>query len=374
MKSFLMSNRHFVFFVCAVCVFVSVLAAWAQRETAPPPGEPVISPELLARPTARVAPEAPERGSASTDDEPLPMNDLILRIVKNQMPRGGNYATSASAFAGLRAATGVENNCLDIQPDHAQPSFCSGATYLVFLTAIEQLQRAGRLTLDAETMDKLLVRSQPDGSGIWGRWNSNGPGTARLFYELKLGHNFTSYSEARPGDFVKLFWNDGIGASEHGHSAVFLSLERDSAGGEFVNYWSSNQAGGFGYGRKERSKIRRVLFSRLEHPSALARVRAIPAKDDYLASMLKRSSSPAEMYRMVGLSEEAAGASDEAAAPPPRRSGSPAAISTEGDSSSKSPSSESESKPAPVRKRSAASATPAASPTPEKKKKVLGIF
>jgi hypothetical protein len=298
------------------------------------------------------------------------MNDLIVSIVKNQMPHGGSYATTASAFAGLRAATGVDNACLDIQPDRAQPSFCSGATYLVFLTAIEQLQRKGRLTLDADTMDKLLVRSQPDGSGIWGRWNSNGPGTARLFYELKLGRNFTSFSEARPGDFVKLFWNDGIGASERGHSAVFLGLERDGAGVEYVNYWSSNQSGGFGYGRKTRAQIHRVLFSRLEHPTALTRVHALPVKDDYLASMLRRSSSPAEMYRMVGLSDEAASASDETSAPAPRRSGGASAISTEGASAS-----ESESKPATPRpKRAASSATPAASPTPEKKKKVLGIF
>jgi hypothetical protein len=33
----------------------------------------------------------------------------------------------------------------------------------------------------------IISSSQRDGAGIWGRWNANGPGTARLFYELGLG-------------------------------------------------------------------------------------------------------------------------------------------------------------------------------------------
>lgn len=328
----------------AAALQASLTFLWAQRETLPP-AEPVISPELLARPTAPIVSES--RGRSVAEGTSLPLNDLIVQIVRNQMPRGGTYAANATAFAGLRAATGFDGAGLNIQPDRAEPSFCSGATYLVFLTAIEELQRQGRLTLDPETMDKLQVRSQPDGTGVWGRWNANGPGTARLFYELHLGPNFTSFAEARPGDFVKLFWNDGIGASEHGHSAVFLGLERDGSGQEYVNYWSSNQATGFGYGHKERSKIHRVLFSRLEHPAALANVRSLSARDDYLAAMLKRSSSPAEMYKMVGLPTD----TQEDAAPPAAA----------------------DAKPSTTRSGSAkrAAATPAASPTPAKKK---GLF
>lgn len=354
MKSFFLSQRHFLVFAVTVSVLVFALVAWAQKDVSTPP-EPVLSPDLLAHPPLRSATEAEDRAPAGNDD-PLPINELIVRIVRNQMPRGGVYATTATAFAGLRAATGVDNNCLDVQPDRAQPSFCSGATYLVFLTVVEQLQRQGRLTLDAETMEKLLVRSQPDGSGVWGRWNANGPGTARLFHELHLGTNFTSFSEARPGDFVKLFWNDGIGSTERGHSAIFLGLERDHSGEEFVNYWSSNQATGFGYGRKERSKVRRVLFSRLEHPSALTHVRSLPAKDDYLAAMLKRPSTPAEMYRMVGLPADT---EPEESSPAPRRVENPPAISS-GSAAAKSPS--------PKR---FVKVTPTASPTPEKKK---GLF
>jgi hypothetical protein len=71
-------------------------------------------------------------------------------------------------------------------------------------------------------MENLLIRGQGDGVGIWGRWNANGPGTARLFEELHLGKNFTSFEEARPGDFMKIFWNDNIGGTESGHSVIYL--------------------------------------------------------------------------------------------------------------------------------------------------------
>ena len=32
------------------------------------------------------------------------------------------------------------------------------------------------------TLSSLLVTGQADGTGVWGRWNSNGPGTGRLFW------------------------------------------------------------------------------------------------------------------------------------------------------------------------------------------------
>ena len=49
---------------------------------------------------------------------------------------------------------------------------------------IEALRARGSLQLDYDTLDALMIRNQRDGEGIWGRWNANGPGTARLFHEL----------------------------------------------------------------------------------------------------------------------------------------------------------------------------------------------
>src|SRR5256885_5765061 len=54
---------------------------------------------------------------------------------------------------------------------------------------------------DYDTLDELMIRDgQRDGEGIWGRWNANGPGTARLFQELGIGRNFVDVSQAQPGE------------------------------------------------------------------------------------------------------------------------------------------------------------------------------
>ena len=94
-------------------------------------------------------------------------------------------------------------------------------------------------------LKQLMIRGQRDGEGIWGRWNANGPGTARLFHELDLGQNFDDFAEAQPGDFMKIFWSPEVGRAEHGHSVIFLGMEK-RAGLDYVHFWSSNIP--FGYG------------------------------------------------------------------------------------------------------------------------------
>ncbi|MEP6671356.1 MAG: hypothetical protein ABJF10_19495 [Chthoniobacter sp.] len=229
-------------------------------------------------------------------------NTLIVDAVGG-MPDGGTYRANLTAMSALRSAVQSANSELVITPTRATPSFCPGATYLVFLSVLEQLHRQGKIALDEETLRALLVQEhQADGSGVWGRWNANGPGTARLFFETGLGRNFTSFEEARAGDFMKIFWNEEIGLKEAGHSVVFLG-RISKPDGEFVRYWSSNQPNGFGIAEIPMQRIRRVLFSRLEHPEQIRNVLTIPARDTYLAAMLKRPSSGEEMARMVGSGE-----------------------------------------------------------------------
>jgi hypothetical protein len=79
------------------------------------------------------------------------------------------------------------------------------------MKTIEALRTRGDLQLDYDTLDALMIRGQRDGEGIWGRWNANGPGTARLFQELGLGRNFDDFEEAEPGDFMKIFWSPEVG-------------------------------------------------------------------------------------------------------------------------------------------------------------------
>lgn len=220
-------------------------------------------------------------------------NAAVLRMI-DRMPEGGSYATNAEASRALAAAISVDATGISVDPLKARPSYCSGATYLVFVGVLRELARQGRLSLDEETLGALTVRGQRDGQGVWGRWNANGPGTARFFAELKLGRNFTDWKQARAGDFMKVWWNDEIGKLERGHSVIFLGAHRID-GVEHVNFWSSNQPGGYGHKLVPRSKIKWAVFSRLENPAGLAGVRALPESDAFLASLLSVRSSQAEV-------------------------------------------------------------------------------
>src|SRR5438552_7062316 len=226
-------------------------------------------------------------------------SSLVLEQIK-QMPQGGRYSVSHFAKIRLESSAHFESGKFFILPSAASPSFCSGATYLVFIRTIEVLRARGELHLDYPTLEQLIIRDQRDGEGIWGRWNANGPGTARLFHELGLGRNFTDFSQAQPGDFMKIFWNMNVGKSESGHSVIFLGTTNHSDG-EYVRFWSSNI--GMGYGEKEvpRSKIANAIFSRLETPANLTRVRDIPVVDDYLASLLRKKSNFAEASKKCGI-------------------------------------------------------------------------
>jgi len=227
------------------------------------------------------------------------LNPLILEQVR-KMPSGGKYSTSHYAKIKLQSSAHFESGKLFPLPKKPFPSFCSGATYLVFIRTIEELRARGQLKLDFATLDQLVVRNQRDGEGIWGRWNSNGPGTARLFHELGLGPNFDDFAQARPGDFMKIFWNKNVGRRESGHSTIFLGTE-DRAGVQYVRYWSSNVPSGYGEKSVPRSKITYAIFSRLEAPGNLARVHSVPLIDSYLASLLRKKSNFAEATKKCGI-------------------------------------------------------------------------
>ncbi len=240
-------------------------------------------------------------------------NALILRQISS-LPTGGGYDPSNAATARLGEAIALTaHGALEFRPKAAEPSYCSGATYLVFLKAIQALRASRKLALPAPAVDSLLIRDQPnrpdrlptewgprDGEGVWGRWNANGPGTARLFYELGLGRNFEDFAQARTGDFLKIFWTAEIGRRERGHSVIYLGrAKRD--GVEFVRFWSSNQSGGFGAKEVPRTAIERAVFSRLEFPEALSKAAALPPVDEYLASLQRLDSSIDELRGKCGM-------------------------------------------------------------------------
>ena len=326
----------------AILLGLSVPHFCAQAQT--DPGGPTV---ILGGPAAGA--QAPMKVSAAPSPS-RDMNALILDAVR-AMPTGGSYRANVASLTSLRRAIQATNSRLVIDPAQATPNFCSGATYLAFLSVLIQLNRDGRLPLDENVLTALLVQEhQADGAGIWGRWNANGPGTARLFHEADLGRNFTSFEEARPGDFMKVWWNDEIGARESGHSVVYLG-RTTRADGEYVEYWSSNMPNGFGYNTVPRERIHRQLFTRFEHPENVARLASLPARDKYLGDMLKRPSSPDEMLRMVGAQDAGRPA---VPAPAPLPVASPVPVADKPGSASKKTAT-----PAPA-------VTPAASPAPKK--------
>jgi len=224
-------------------------------------------------------------------------NDLVLDQVR-QMPKGGRYSVSHFAKIRLQSSAHFESGKFFIIP--SGPSFCSGATYLVFIRTIEALRERGQLSLDYGTLERLIIRDQRDGEGVWGRWNANGPGTARLFHELRLGRNFDNIDQAKPGDFMKIFWSRQVGRNEHGHSTIFLGIE-NRPDGQYVRYWSSNIPSGYGEKSVPRSKIAYALFSRLETPGNLERITSAPLVDTYLASLLRSCSSISEAGAKCGF-------------------------------------------------------------------------
>ncbi len=228
-----------------------------------------------------------------------PLNEVILEQIKG-MPVGGKYSVSRTATIRLQSAAHFESGKFFVLPDGASPSYCSGATYLVFMKTIEALRERGDLDLNYETLDALMIRGQHDGEGIWGRWNANGPGTARLFHELGIGRNFDDFAEAQPGDFMKIFWSPEVGREEHGHSVIYLGMEK-KAGLDYVRYWSSNIPFGYGERSVPRTKIVRAVFSRLYAPANLTRIEAAPRIDRYLASLLRVRSTYAELKTQCGL-------------------------------------------------------------------------
>jgi hypothetical protein len=224
-------------------------------------------------------------------------NQVILSLLP-QMPKQGGYSASNAATANLQAAVRVSAGRLTITPRVAVPSYCSGATYLVFVQAVEQLN--GGTAIASPLAEQLAVKGQPDGVGVWGRWNANGPGTACLFRELDLGSNFTSWNSAKPGDFMKIFWNPNVGRHEHGHSAIFLGVTQDN-GVEMVHFWSSNIPNGFGEKAVPKTKIASVIFSRLQNAQNIQRaLYTLSPRNVYLGNLISKDSSLAEALQESG--------------------------------------------------------------------------
>lgn len=211
------------------------------------------------------------------DDAP-PFAEEVLAAT-SRFQSGGGYDTSDATKNLLTRSSSVTAEGLNFELAKARPSFCSAATYLVFLQATQQtiaptgkLARALTVSLD-----------QQDGHGVFGRWNANGPGCAKLVADLACGLNFSSWSRVQRGDFMKIWWTEAIGGRERGHHVVYLSHNAET-----VTFWSSNQPSGYGTKTVPRERCKRVLFTRITRPERIANAVKLPAVDPWLASMLRK--------------------------------------------------------------------------------------
>lgn len=237
-------------------------------------------------------------------EEIPPLNKLVLWAIST-MPSGVGYDASQQAVDRLAASVTVSKDGKTIEQDLsvAKANFCSGATYLVFLRVIEELRSRDSLKLLPKVLARYAHLGVADGEEIFGRWNANGPGTAKLFAELRCGTNFTSYEKARPGDFMKMWWSNEIGSKERGHLVVYLG-KTILKGKEAVRFWSSNNPDGYGVKTVPKTRIKRVLFSRLDKYRRLKDAGKLSPKNVFLADMLRKPFTWDQVVRECRVSEK----------------------------------------------------------------------
>lgn len=96
---------------------------------------------------------------------------------------------------------------------------------------------------------------------------------------------------------MKIFWTDHIGRKESGHLTV---LVKD--GGDEVTFWSSNVPDGYGSKTVPKSKIKRVIFTRITRPERFNLAPSI-GHNAWLASLLKQDVSMKEVRSHCGMKE-----------------------------------------------------------------------
>lgn len=229
------------------------------------------------------------------------MNQLVLEAV-NEMPSEGGYELTVVPPQRMAEAFVLQSSgVLDLDPFQAVPSYCTTATYMVFYKVFQKYWEATSGQPSVDVLMKLRPKLESDGERIWGRWNSNGPGTAKFFYDTKIGTNFDDLKRALPGDFIKIFWNDQVGKQERGHTGVFLGLKKIN-GQQMLQFWASSKStNGFSERMVPLTEAKRILFSRFDRPQNYLNINDLPELDPFLASMLSRVSSWEELKAVSGF-------------------------------------------------------------------------
>lgn len=170
---------------------------------------------------------------------PSSFNDRVLELAR-AYPKGGGYAWPAPK--------GTHGTTRDLVIDgeriaRASPNgtHCSGLTFEVFWRALEELPGGpAGVGLTPERATKLLR--------TWFVPKDRGKGPAEALPAFGLGARIRDLDDARPGDFLQVWMNNG-----RGHTAIFLGWIRDEAGHIVASrHWSTHPVTG-GIGIEERA-------------------------------------------------------------------------------------------------------------------------
>ncbi len=244
----------------------------------------------------------------SEGSAPLSWDASLRRAIatfdaQSRVQGSGAYSTRPEAQMALHSTFDFARDEPDLYfyPQRIAPSYCSGAVHAAVL--------AGLMNWDAtrpdfafteEQWQHLVPRACEDGERVWGWANANGPGYAVLVHALGAGYSFTSPSQARPLDIVKMWWTDDIGGAERGHLAILIANKRDE-----IVIWGSHDKDdqgreGIYYKTIPKSKIKRILFTRITQPEAFARAKDI-SYNSWLNGLLRQPTSWAECLRRAGI-------------------------------------------------------------------------
>ena len=149
-------------------------------------------------------------------------------------------------------------------------SYCSGSSYAVFIEALNQILAKSPTPLSDDRLEALRMQ-EPDGGRrddfvkVWGAWNADGPGSQYAMVQYTGIGERIKPEDARPGDFINISWNSGLG-----HSVVFLGWCLNPAGDKCVLFWSSQKStNGFGDKMSRISTVKDVVIVRLTHPERI---------------------------------------------------------------------------------------------------------
>ena len=203
------------------------------------------------------------------------INRIVLRAVDSvqaKEPDGGSY------FIGVKANPPESPISFPVmfrdRPLLSPPrssSYCSGATYAAFMTALEFLLPPTRPGFPESVLEAVRMQ-EPDGGRredtvkLYGWWNADGPGSYYALCEYTKMGTRVKPSEALAGDFVNINWVKGPG-----HSVVFLRWERTAEGEPGMRFWSSQTStNGLGDKVVPLASISGFVFTRLTAPEKLA--------------------------------------------------------------------------------------------------------